>query len=578
MERPLRRGRLHRTLVGAIRLSSLSPSLPLAPGRLRVIRCDHRGGRRVQGNELDAFARTQVAAVLLVRSVVPMLVHPEARDRPARPVRVIAALGSRLASEGHLVEVVVDRACDDGRKRGLVAQEIQRHRDDRPAVPCRQYAGGPPVVEGRALPLAGGIEAVLIVLGRVEGVDEVEDRLAARLAAAIQVDQAVERAHALHHSGPPGAALDRYRRMRGPGGRGAVCVQDRAQVVLGGDGHAGHRVPLHSGHVDQVRGVGEAGREIEGLAAVREGDRLREIRDGLLAPIGPGRIDKVDAGKLAGGAVEDRGGDEPGRVVDSDVRRGDPGLPDELPQQRLRQLRRYIGGIGPVSMAARLVQVELYRDLLARAVADIPAALALVEFREDLPPALPYGGSVADRPDRVGEHLVDGRRGGVAVVPPSRRVGRPVPRGGAGVKGPCHAARPYAEGGAHRRIHRLGRDEGRLALVGALPIRRRGRASGENDGGRGGGKTQRPPWARTPRRGGPFMGVHCAALLRLGISGSPGRSLVRRWITRRSAPNSESWPWRAFTGFVAPQSPRRAPYSTAIGDGFRPQTRYAFLL
>ena len=233
-------------------------------------------------------------------------------------------------------------------------------------------------------------------------------------------------------------------------------------MVLGGDRHARHGVALQPGHVDHVVGLGNHGGQIEGQAALGEEHRLGFIDHGLLAAIGVGPVDEVDAGKLLAAAVVDGGWNVADGVEDGDVGRCNANLLDELAQQRLRELRRNVGIVGAGAVVVHLVQVHLDDDLLALLVADRALAVALVEVDEDLVPRGFVGGGIAHRADRPREHRRNGLGVRVAVVPPAWSVGHAIPAGGLGIEGPGDAARLDAEGRPHRRVGWVAGAEGGL--------------------------------------------------------------------------------------------------------------------
>src|ERR1017187_4034011 len=169
---------------------------------------------QLYGDEFYAYTFAEVAGVLAVGCVVPVLVDAEAGERLAGFGGIVNGAGGRLVGQRLLVEVVVDRAGDDGSEGGLVAQEVEGDRVEGAAVLRGEQAGGPVIVEGGALPLADGGEAELVVLGGVEAVDEVEDGFAAGLRVDVHVDQAVVGGHALRGgSADAVAAFDGEERM-----------------------------------------------------------------------------------------------------------------------------------------------------------------------------------------------------------------------------------------------------------------------------------------------------------------------------------------------------------------------------
>ena len=394
------------------------------------------------------------------------------------------------------MEIVVNRPGDDRRERRLVAEEVQRYRVDGHAVLRREEAGRPVLVERRALPFAGGIEAVFVVLGRVEAVDEVEECLAPRLLVPVQIDQAVVGAHPLHHRGTAAAAtkFDGDRGVDVARARFTAGREERSEVIFGADRHAGQRVPFQAGDVDHIVGLGDAGREIEREAALRQEKRLRLVDHGFLPAVGAGRIDEVDAGKFLRAAIENRGGDVADGIEAGDVSRGDAPLLDQLPQQRLHKLRCDVGRKGSVAVVVRLVQVEFDDDLLARLVADRAFAFALVEIGEDLLPGFFVAGGVAHGTDRVRQHLGDDFGMSVGVIPPAGGAGRAVPRRGRGIKGPRDATRLDSKGHAHRRVDRFGGTErglrGGLGRGLTLAVDLRGRHGKKDDGPRDNGQCQ----------------------------------------------------------------------------------------
>src|ERR1017187_8435512 len=192
-------------------------------------------------------------------------------------------------------------------------------------------------------------------------------------------------------------------------------------MVLGGDGHAGHGMSFQAGHVDHVIGLGDNRGEIEREVAFSEGQRVGLVLYGLLAAIGAGGVDEVDAREFFGAAVENGGRHVADGVVEGDVGRRCAHLLDQLAEQGVRQLRRDVGSVGAVAVIVDLVQVQLDDDLLAFFVANGALAAAAVEVGADPVPGGLVGGGVADRADAAGDHGGDGFGVGIGVVP---QIGR----------------------------------------------------------------------------------------------------------------------------------------------------------
>ena len=84
--------------------------------------------RAVHVDQLDATAGAQVAGVLFIGGVVPMLVDTQAGHAEAVILRVIEGAGWRVVSQGHLVQVVLDALSGKDLGWPLLAEKVERHR------------------------------------------------------------------------------------------------------------------------------------------------------------------------------------------------------------------------------------------------------------------------------------------------------------------------------------------------------------------------------------------------------------------------------------------------------------------
>ena len=325
----------------------------------------------------------------------------------------------------HEVEVGIGETAHLG---PFIHQQVLPHGIDCERILGEKQRAGPVAAERGFVPFR--CRGAVAVAGAVGAVDQVEQRLAAQVLVADEIDLA-----AVFGMAPALVGIDPVVGVLVP-----VLVQFRGAVpVLGGERDAGSGVDLEQGAVDHVVGVHDAFREAVLLLAVARGERDGVLHEFTLLAAFPAHVvHEVDAREGGLAALVERVGDVAARLADGDVLLAYAGLLDQALEQGEGHVGRAVELL-VVGVGEGVVHVELDGDLLALDVGVRAAAVALVELGEKGLPGLLDGPGSGQLQQPLGDHPAGLGLVVPALLPP--HAGLSVPGGHAGGVDPGYAAR-----------------------------------------------------------------------------------------------------------------------------------------